>query len=127
MRTISLPDPENSMGRGGGDIHVTHEGNLALVDELTSVEQRVLERLRFWRNEWFLGFNDGVPYLSEIFERPITVGLASTILASEAMKVTDVLDVYDIEAEIDPATRTLIWSATIRTEFGNTSLGVTVP
>ena len=124
MITISHPDPTGSRGGEGADIHVDAQGNLALADELPSVELRVLERLRFWRSEWFLAFNDGVPYLTEIFQRPVSVGLASSILTNEVLNVEEVTGVLNVEASIDPATRTLFWSATVSSTFGDVQVAL---
>ncbi len=123
MITLAHADPEGTI-TGGGDLELNASGNIETVSDLESARQRVVQHLRWWRNEWFLNFPEGVPYRSEVLTRPISTALASAIIADEIRKVPDVLDVKNIEASINPQTRTMDWRANISTRFGETFVEV---
>ena len=121
MRTLALPEVLNDNGEpmGYGDLTVDQSGNLALADGLPALQQRVIQRLRFWQHEWYLNFPDGVPYYSRIFQRPVNAGLASAILVSEVMKVAEVERVSAVTVSLNPFTRELSFSCTIHSAFGS--------
>ena len=98
---------------------VVSDGNLVMADGVEAIRQQVEQALRWWLGEWFLRLNEGVPYESEIFQRPASLGLISVILTDRALSVDGVDAVTDVRTSIDPQTREMRWSATVRTDFGS--------
>ena len=120
MMTLSAPDVLDANGEstGGGDVMMTADGNIGVVDGLEALRQRVTQRLRFWFNEWFLDYEDGVPYINDIFERPIPIGLASTIIVEHILRIDEVERVSDVVTNFDLSERTLSWSARVHARSG---------
>ena len=108
------------------DLMPSAKGELPIVEGLEAVRQRVFQRLRFFRNEWFLAANQGVPYLQEIFVQPTPAGLAAQIIVAEILAVRDVTDVTDVDARLDPATRKLTLRARVHTLEGVTTIDTEV-
>ena len=102
------------------DLMPSTRGELPVVEGLEAVRQRVFQRLRFFRNEWFLAANQGVPYLQQIFVQPTPAGLAAQIIVAEILAVRGVTDVTDVDARLDPATRKLALRARVHTPEGVT-------
>lgn len=118
MRSISVRQDSD----GCQDIQVDANGNLEIVDEFESAVQRVRLALQFWRGEWFLNESEGVPYLQVIFNRPVTPKLASSVLTDTILRVDDIQSVSNVQAEINPATRHLVYSVDVVTRFGTGTL-----
>lgn len=120
MSTISAFAP----GVDAQDLHLDERGDLAVVTGLEDVRQRVIERLRFWRGDWYLDRTDGVPYIQEVFTRPMSAGLAASIVSGVIRSVAGVTGVRDVEATVDPVTRTLAYSARVDTVHGSTAVSL---
>ena len=118
-RTISALSPDV----GGQDIRLTPRGDLEVVTDLEDVRQRTIERLRFWLGQWYAAYRKGVPYRSEIFTRPISAGLASTIVSDHIRTVDGVRQVKNVRARIDPRTRVFFYTATCVSNFGEFEVG----
>ena len=122
MRTISAFGP-NRQARHGQDLRLTARGDLEIVEGLESVRQRVIERLRFWRSEWFASGDAGVPYREEIFRDATGVGLASAVISDRIRDVADVTGVADVSVAIDGPTRRMSYRAgRVSSVFGSISL-----
>ena len=87
-------------------------------DGLRSVVQRVTQRLRFWRGEWFLDTAEGIPYIADVIGHDVNIELAKQAITAQIRTVPDVLSVDNVQVGFDFRTRTLLYSATIKTEFG---------
>ena len=127
MITLALPEVLDADGqsRGYGDLTLTADGNLSLAGGLVALQERVTQSLRFWLGESFLDYRGGVPYITGIFQKPIPVGLASTIIIEHVTRIAEVERVTDVVAAVDPSTRRLSWSATVHATFGG-SVAVSV-
>ena len=119
MMTLSAPDILDADGEptGGSDL-VIAAGNLVVVGGLEALRQRVQQRLRFWVHEWFLDYEDGVPYINEIFQRPLPIGLASTIIVDHILRIDEVERVTDVVTNFDVGERRLSWSASVYWRMG---------
>ena len=109
--TISAPDGDISPG-------------FDTVTGVEAVRQRVQQRLRLLRGEWFLDASAGIPYLQGILAQPSGAGLAGQVVAAEILDVEGVAGVRDVVAEFDTATRRLQFSANVETPDGTTSVAV---
>ena len=117
MRSLSLD----------GDLLVGPDGNIAVVDRLESLRQRVVEQLNWMRGEWFLDLTGGVPYVERIFVRPIAPAVVSSIISDRIRSVPDVESVEDAQIAIDPKTRNMTYVATVRSRFGDERITLRAP
>ena len=87
-------------------------GDFEVVDGAESVSDRVTQRLRFVRGEWFANQNIGTPYLEDLLGRAVDNETLANALASEAAGVEGVASVrvisftsegrdHDVRLEID--------------------------
>lgn len=97
MRTLSMPEELDADGNalGYADLAVD-TGDLELVDDAVSLDQRCVQRLRWFSGEWFLKADGGIPYFEQVFVRPVDAGLVAVVL-SDALRQID--DVESVEVE----------------------------
>ena len=114
-RTLAGFAPGSS---GGQDLRLDGRGNLAVVDGLEDVRQRVVMRLKFLFGEWYQNIGLGMPYRSEIFTRPITIGLAESIISNAIRRVPGVTGVAQVRVSIEPVTRRLSYMVRVQTPYG---------
>ena len=95
-----------------------HDLDFTLVDELSSLAQRIEQRLRFWLQTWFLDTQAGLPYIPQLFGEPDDVRLAEQIITGAIESVPEVTEVQDIIVEYHPDTRSLDYSATVHSTYG---------
>lgn len=100
----------------GGDI------DFAVAEGLASVVQRVLQRLGFFRGEWFLDTAQGTPYINEVVGHQVDLALAKQAITSQIRGVPDVTGVSDVEISVDYKARRLSYSATVATIYGDTEI-----
>ena len=91
---------------------------LAVADGLEALRQRVVQRLRLHRGEWFLDQEAGVSWLGDILRRPIPAGLAAQVIAAEIREVEGVVSVTNVVAELDRTQRRLQFSADVAGDAG---------
>ena len=120
-RTISAFEADSGSPQ---DLRVTPRGDLEIVSEREDVRQRVIERLRFWFGQWFLRVQEGIPYRNEVFTRPISAGLAATLVTEQIRAVEGVTGVSGVTARIEPEDRRLVYQATVHTADGPVAVGV---
>jgi len=101
-----------TLGAKDSDIDFT------LLDGLQSAVQRVTQRLRFWRGEWYINSTEGVPYIADVLGHNVNIELAKQAITAQIRTVPDIIDVSEATIDIDVATRTLHYSAHLTTRFG---------
>lgn len=109
MTTISAPT---------GDI--APDFAIATGDE--EIRQRVIQRLRFFRGEWFLNKAAGTPWFQRVLTRYAPIGIVTTIITQAIESVDGVRSVSDIESDIDRNLRRFRFSATIATDNGQITI-----
>ena len=110
----------------GGDLVVT-DNDLAIVEGDQATAQRLEQRLRLWRGEWFLDRTAGVPWLRDVIgQRPreqVITGLLRTVILDDP----EVAGVEGLELDFVGDTRILRVDLRVRLTDGETlALGVTV-
>lgn len=109
MATISAPT---------GDI--TPDFAIARGDE--EIRQRVIQRLRFFRGEWFLDKNAGTPWFQRVLARYAPIGIVTTIITDTIAGVDGVIAVSEVESEINRETRKFDFRAKITTATGDITI-----
>ena len=100
------------------DLSVDSRGGLRIEEGIEAVRQRVLQRLRFTRGEWFLSERDGVPYADAIFNQGLDAGLAAQVIAGELLRLDVVKSVEVVAASLSPITRRLRVAFRVETNLG---------
>ena len=123
MSTISAfltNDPDASPQ----DIQISSQRQVVIARGAEDIRQRVIERLRHWRGEWFLDRDSGMPYLEAILQRPVNAVLASSAIRSQIRSVNGVTGVRNVSSSLDPITRVRRWSAIVSWEEGEIEVTV---
>ena len=113
-----------SQGLGTQDIELNGAGNLAIVNDLEGLRQKVTARLRLFREEWFLDTSRGVPYLQEILRKGAEEGKVAGIIDSEILKENGVTGLRNVSASVDRNTRTFTYAAQVSSIFGEFEVSV---
>ena len=102
----------------GNDLLIRN-GDFATVDEGAQVAQDVRSRLLFYRGEWFLDLNVGVPWFQEVFEKPFNAGLAETIIKNAIIETPGVQNLTRFSmTDPDAQLRRVTVSFSAVTDFG---------
>lgn len=97
MITLSMPEQVDADGNLLGYADLSVDGDdLELVEDTVSLDQRCVQRLRWFSGEWFLRSDGGIPYFEQVFVRPVDEGLVAVVL-SDALRQID--DVESVEVE----------------------------
>jgi hypothetical protein len=95
-----------------GDLAIVNN-ELVLVIGADEVAQRVTQRLRTFRGEWFLNLDAGVPYYQEILVKNPSSTVVEGRLKAEIADTPGVLEIEIFKLEIDNVER----EATIETRI----------
>lgn len=101
-----------------GELHLDRDGNWLSVTALEALRQKIERKLKLFRAEWFLDVESGVPYFQQIFERPNTPGLTSSILAREILEEPEVTAIAVSDFTFNPQTRQSTYSAQVSSIYG---------
>ena len=109
----------------GNNLILQSDGQLQVVDEGAEVVQHVRSRLLFYRGEAPLDTTQGVPYLQQIFGKPVDLPLAESILKTEILQTPGIAELIDFGLQYDSETRRLAVDFEASTTFG-TVVGATI-
>lgn len=95
-----------------GDLDIQN-GQLVLVGDLFATQQREIkehieQRLRTFFGEWFLDTTLGIPYLEEVFTKPVDVSFIESLFIQEILETPGVVRIQDFNMDLDKETRNLI-------------------
>ena len=102
--------------RTTGDV-VVDNGDLVLVDGLDRVIQQVKITLKFFKGEYGLDTNQGVPYYEDILEKNPDLIVVTSDIRDAILSVEEVTSVDNIQLEYD-ADRHLTLSCLIHSTYG---------
>lgn len=80
---------------------IFERGSIKLVDEGAQLVQHVRSRLLMYRGEWFLDTNAGVPYLEEIFTKPVNLANIESIFKGIILNTEGVLRLLSFSMTYD--------------------------
>ena len=111
MRTLAAQD---------GDL------DFAVVDGLTGLQQRLVQKLQFGRGEWFLDTALGVPYIYETLGRT-DPALSQQVITNTILLEDEVTEVSDVTYAVsDPEQRRWRYTANVHSVFGLITIEVFV-
>ena len=85
---------------------VLRNGDIALVDGgFEEVEQRILNRLLIYQNEWFLFDQGGIDWVGDILQAPIDSRIPDDIIRAEIADIEGVDRVVSVVSSQDTSTR----------------------
>ena len=87
-----------------------------VASNIEAVRLQAIHRLRLILGEWLLDVFEGVPY-ELVFSTRLTIPQIVAILSEELRKIRHVVDITVNQAEIDRMRRRFHFSATIFTDF----------
>lgn len=91
------------------------------VNEPLAVGQAVRTRLALFAGEWFIDTTDGTPWRTDVLGK-FTKGTYDTILRQRILGTAGVLQIASYSSAFDARTRTLTYTATLDTAYGQASL-----
>lgn len=89
------------------DLVLTTNKNLKLTSTLTEfVSQKIENLLLFFKEEWFLDYEKGVPYFENVFTKNPDINLINTIFLREIKSISEVEEILNFETTYTSSTRT---------------------
>ena len=92
-----------------GDLDIESK-NVTLVQGIEAIDQQLRIRLRFFLEEWFLDSRLGIPYFRNILVKNPNTDLIRSVFRDAIDGTPGVQTVQELEASIEPASRTLTLS-----------------
>lgn len=90
------------------DLFIRANGSLAVVEDAEAIGQHVRQRLKTFREEWFLDTTVGVPWLREVFGNAYDPALAESVVKAEILDTAGVTQIDGFAVSFDRVTRGLI-------------------
>jgi hypothetical protein len=89
------------------DFTLTEEKNLKLTSTLTEfVSQKIENVILFFKEEWFLDFEKGIPYFEKIFTKNPDINLINTIFLREIRNISEIEKILKFDTTYDARERT---------------------
>jgi len=95
---------------------VIENNTLVFTSGTDEIRQSILERLNFFKGEWFLGLLDGTPWIQEILGKGQALTSTSTILKDRILGTQGVKTLKEFSVDINNATRQMIIEFAVQTE-----------
>jgi hypothetical protein len=89
------------------DLFLAPDGNLAMAEDNEAIAQHAKQRLLFYRGEWFLDTEAGVPWFQEIFVRPHNDGIIEALIKREILDTDGIAELTDFEMQVDGRKRSI--------------------
>ena len=82
---------------------------LKLVSGNDEILQRVKIRLRFFKNEWFLNTEHGIPYYQDILgKKKVDINVVQSIFKENILDIEDINSIIEFELGYNSSNRQLI-------------------
>lgn len=89
------------------DLFLAPDGNLAMAEDNEAIAQHVKQRLLFYRGEWFLDTEAGVPWFQEIFVRPHNDGIIEALIKREILDTDGIAELTEFKMQVDGRKRSI--------------------
>jgi hypothetical protein len=101
-----------------GDLAFSADGDLVLNEGLEAIAQDIRARLLFFKGEWFLDQDIGLPYFEDILvKNPSILGVMASI-RSEIQNTPGVNEITKLEPTFDRANRKLSVTWAVTSDLG---------
>lgn len=101
-----------------GDIALT-DGRLTLLAGPFEKAQKILNRLRLFRGEWFLDTRIGVPYFTVVLIKNPDLDIVKRLFRRVVLSVPGVVDLLEIQVAWDTKARKMAYSFRAIDDAGN--------
>ena len=109
------------------DMNATGKKDIQLLtDKKEIIKQRLMVRLKSYQNDWFLDLDNGIPYITDIFKKEVSLSAVQALLTSTILDTDGVDSLLSFEYDIDISTRSLSVEFTCKTEEGTLELVVDI-
>lgn len=92
--------------------------DLQLVTRQDLVKQRIRQNLRFFRGEWYLAVDEGVPYFQEILRKGADIMTVESILKTAIVQTEGVDRLLEFSMDYDGSARRLTVTFKVITNYG---------
>jgi|GEM_PF-1696004 len=101
------------------DMYMDETGNLAMVYGAEAIGQHIRQRLKFWKDEWFLDRSAGVEWLRYLLgQQPSIAPVAEAVIKREILQTPGVTGILSIDVSYERVSRGFfVRSCTVQTVF----------
>ncbi len=102
-----------------GDLWI-QDFDLSLTDpDSESLAQRLSIKLQFFKGEWFLDIDFGIPYFQEIFVKPFIQSAMDAIFKNQILATPDVVALVQYASQFNRSQRTFAVEFIVKTKSNN--------
>ena len=98
-----------------GDLSIS-AGDIVLISGAEAIVQAIRIRLQFFKGEWFIDLNAGIPWFQDVLVKNPDVNLLYSIFRKALLETPGVLAVNALSLSLDRGTRTLTVSYRVSTD-----------
>ena len=102
-----------------GDYRLGHGDRDFYVDAAEGVAQNVMTSLALWQGQWFIDTSEGTPWLQRILGKHNAV---DTVIKTRILETPGVISISEYESILNPDTRSMTVTATLETEYGQSTI-----
>jgi hypothetical protein len=111
MRDFQLVENDNNLELIDKDFQIT--------DNLSRyVSQKLRIRLSFFRGEWYLNINKGIPYFESVFVKDPNISFIEDLIVLEITTCPYIEELLELNLTVEKSTRELIINFKARLENG---------
>ena len=93
-------------------------GDLAILTGADAIVQSVKLHLQFFKGEWFLDLDAGIPYFQDVLIKNPDPNLLQSVFRNALLAIPGVLEIISLSLAIDNETRTLAIDMRLSTDVG---------
>ena len=102
------------------DLNVIDRDLVVIPDTTEAIVQRLRIKLKFFKGEWFLNKQFGIPYNQTIFSKGTTKPQVDSIFRNKILSTPGVVELVTFSSELDAARRSYTLSFSCRASTGST-------
>lgn len=102
------------------DLQITNRDLIVIQDTTDAIVQRLRIRLKFFKAEWFLNLEFGLPFTQTIFVKGVTQGEVDSLFRTQILGTPGVIELLTFTSTLDPASRAYTTTFSCRASTGDT-------
>lgn len=97
-------------------------GNLQIIGDAASIPQAIRLRLKFFKGEWFLDRDAGIPFFQDVLVKNPDPNVLQSVFRKALLDTPGVNAINELSLTRDAATRRLVLSFRVDTDAGKLSV-----
>lgn len=102
------------------DLLISNRDLVVIQDTTNAIVQRLIVKLQFFKGEWFLNKQFGIPYNQTIFTKGVTKAQVDSIFRNKILSTPGVVELITFSSTLNTSNRSYTSSFSCRASTGDT-------